>query len=341
MGPDTAAPVTSLQRRSMPDTGCRPDPGLVGLGARTARPPTPKARLLEVPTSGKRAARAAPHVGPQQRPGPPARAWDAPRAPQGLPARPLSGRAGLRPSPQAPAGCGLGLPDSPSRPLAAHRTLRALSAAAPPGPSPGPPGRLPGRPRPSPAAAPLPLPCRDSVPAGRARGAQLAARPGCRKCQRTDPTAEPWEGAAAEGGGMGRGGGGEEGGRWRKEQGRSREEEGGGRRGEGEEGGLGGHKTRAGSTALERGTGTPGFHCSPAPWPGLVCCCRCCSSGRWAGLMVLSRGGVGGSLEGSSHLRVRESATVTDAWWPPAHPSHSPGCPLSLPGTQKLSSVFL
>lgn len=200
--------------------------------------PSPHAPLLEAPPSGKRAVRAVPHARAPPAPRP-ARAWDRPRASEAPRQAAVGARRAAPQSPGPPRAAVQGSPTLATglRPPAARRTLQALSAAAPPGPCPGPPGRLPCGSRPSPLAAPLRLPCRDSVPAGRARGAQLAARPGCRKCQRTDPTAEPWEGAAAEGGGIRerreRGGGrdpGEEG-AGRKARGRSREEEGGGRRG--------------------------------------------------------------------------------------------------------------
>lgn len=132
-------------------------------------------------------------------------------------------------------------PDPRSRQPAAHWTLRALSA--PPQPL-RPPLQVPPGPlsAPSPASSLGPLPARRAPtvrrargagPAGRA-GAQLAAQPGCRKCQKTDPT------AFAEGG-SGQAGGGR---RW------------------GEGGGRGGRKTRAGSAALERA------HPGPQSLPG-------------------------------------------------------------------------
>ncbi|XP_052517665.1 collagen alpha-1(I) chain-like [Budorcas taxicolor] len=118
-----------------------------------------------------------------------------PPAPQD---RPLSGAAGLRPRPPGPQTLARGSPDSAARP-------------PPPGgrrDAPDPPGRSPSGPLPARSPAPpqpcRPLPARGAPTlrsgarrAGRA-GAQLATRPGCRKCQKTDPT------AGAEGGSAGR-----------------------------------------------------------------------------------------------------------------------------------------
>ncbi|XP_047549582.1 basic proline-rich protein-like [Lutra lutra] len=186
-------PETPLQApRPTPPRSEEAHGGEAGRGAQTqprvrraggAHGQPPAAPLLQAPPGGRRAARAAPHARAPPAPRP-ARSWDRPRAP-GAPRQAAVARAGLRPSPRAPAGRG-----SPGAPPSA---AAGRSGPSPPRPRRAPPralSRPPPRPaRRSPPAAPLPLPCGDAGPADRARGAQLAARPGCRKCQSTEAAA--------------------------------------------------------------------------------------------------------------------------------------------------------
>lgn len=215
-----------------------------GLGHRPATPgrwtePLPPGRSFQPHQVGSQAARAAPTTGPtraltrpRRRPSPRYSAFLARRAgagPRG--AGHCRGPRGCDPAP----GSGLrgaGFPGPRSWPPAARWTLPALCAlASRPLPTPpGPPGS--SRAPPGSRRGPFPPPrsyLAESWGAGPGARVRLAARPGCRKCLKTDPS------ASAEGGS-------------------GRPEEGSGGRGA-EGGGRGSRKTRAGSP---RGAGAPG-----------------------------------------------------------------------------------
>lgn len=273
--PDRAALRTSPDRRPGPDAAApllRPapshtppcwTPGSAPLGHRPgySRPTTGhtfKSLLLQAAPSGEPgcARRSHTRAPPASQP---ALAWDGPRATPG------SWRDRPGPSPAAPATvavrgaasqslgsgrCGAGLPlipgvgrqrpsgrsgPFPPRPL---RTPLQAPARSLPGPS----GPLPGHPRP-----PRSYRAVSSGRWARRAGAQLAARPDCRKCQKTETS------ALAEGG----------------------RERAGGRRRRAEGGGRGGRKTRAGSAAPERALqgphslGTADLSSPPFPWRAL------------------------------------------------------------------------
>lgn len=132
-----------------------------------------------------------------------ARVCDRPRTTPGSPRPATVGGCGAAPPSPGSADLARGSPDSAARPPPPGGRL---DAPDPPGRSPS--GALPAR-SPAPPQPCRPLPARGAPTvrsgarwagpgrAGRA-GAQLATRPGCRKCQKTDPT------AGAEGGSAGR-----------------------------------------------------------------------------------------------------------------------------------------
>lgn len=241
-GPDAAPPVSPQSVPSGPGVGLA-QPG----HGRLFEADVPATSLLvPAPSSctkwGARLRAPLPHPGPTRR-----RLGRSPRHP-GAPGatsrggapqrRPLSGSAGLRPSPRGPGAAARGSPyprARPSEPLDAPGPF-CLGLC---GPRPGP---LPGRSRvlPGPLAGPCPpaalLPCGELGALGRALGGPRAARPGraAGNARRPSP---------ARSGGRREGAGGRE------------EEERGGRREEGARHG-GRRKTRAGSARA--GAGAPG-----------------------------------------------------------------------------------
>lgn len=180
--PNTVPLGTSLE------LGCHtpdPRPGsghlLVGLaalgtqplhpqGLQPSSPSLPPSRPVLAPLSpakwGARRGAPLPH-GPRPPPDAPAHRLPAPRR---------RGSRRWRLSRPGSPGLRRGAPRPPAGPAG---RWGLLGAARPSRPLPAPPG-----------AALLPCGLRSVLRAGPAgRGAQLAARPGCRKCQRTDPTA--------------------------------------------------------------------------------------------------------------------------------------------------------
>lgn len=200
------------QNRSPRSARCpRPAPSSAprGWGFRSGRHP-PRAPLVQAASDREPGCARRSCPGPHPRPSPPSPGTvpTPPWAPGATgrggapPRRPLSGSAGLRrgapPTPEA----GLRRPGRRPGPFP-PRPLRTPPRARP---------RVPSRVSPGLRQAPFPVPARPPRSyragssgrwAGRA-GAQLAARPGCRKCQKTDPSAGG--GREGAGGRAGRGG---------------------------------------------------------------------------------------------------------------------------------------
>lgn len=174
----------------LPGSGLSGDTGTAPPGSLFQAPQT------ESPVT-RRASRSAPPA-PQA-----ARVCDRPRTTPGSPRQATVGGCGAAPPSPGSADSGAGLPRLRSPPPS---TRRPAGRSRPSGPQ---PLRPPPRPLPGASAPCRPLPARGAPTvrsgarwagpgrAGRA-GAQLATRPGCRKCQKTDPT------AGAEGGSAGR-----------------------------------------------------------------------------------------------------------------------------------------
>lgn len=217
--PDRAALGTE-PRAGTPDAGPRASPG-----AQSASPPPPcphphpappgpgrpaggtdpapeagstaPSRPLPASPSGEQGGPCRSHTRPRPRPNSPEPGLGAPLRAPGRQARAGlcgMGRRGVRgaaPQSPGPRGCDAGLSHPRGWLPAAHRTLQALCASASRDPSPSPSraplGPLPARSRSSPPRSCAPT-LRKARGAGTGTGSQLAVRPGCRKCQKTDPS---------------------------------------------------------------------------------------------------------------------------------------------------------